>query len=140
MGFSKKLVDLIMRCISTVSYQILINGQPSKSFSPERGLRQGDPLSPYIFILCANVLSGLLLSKISNKMLHGLKVARQAPQISHMFFVDDSLLFTRANSSEADIFLNILSTYQRASGQMVNMDKSEVSFSQNVPTTERYDL
>lgn len=96
MGYPAKMVQLIMRCISMVSYQILINGQPSSSFKPERGLRQGDPLSPYIFILCVDVLSGLLHKAASSKEIHGIKVARSAPQLSHLFFADDSLLFSRA--------------------------------------------
>lgn len=65
MGYPRKMVELIMRCISSISYQILINGQPSTSFSPERGLRQGDPLSPYLFILCADVFFGLIHKKVS---------------------------------------------------------------------------
>jgi hypothetical protein len=137
MGFPTKLVDLIMRCISTVSYQILINGQPSRRFTSERGLRQGDPLSPYLFILCADVFSGLLHQKVASNSIHGLKIARQAPQISHLFFADDSLLFTRANQKEAEFIMEILSTYQKASRQMVNLDKSEVSFSRNMLNEEK---
>jgi hypothetical protein len=114
MGYPRKMADLIFRCISSVSFQILINGQPSTSFRPERGLRQGDPLSPYLFILCADVLSGLIHKAADTKEIHGIKVARSAPQLSHLFFADDSLLFTRASSHEASKILNILSTYQRA--------------------------
>jgi hypothetical protein len=77
-------------------------------------LRQGDPLSPYLFILCADVLSGLIHKAADTKEIHGIKVARSAPQLSHLFFADDSLLFTRASSHEASKILNILSTYQRA--------------------------
>jgi hypothetical protein len=132
MGFPQSLSDVIMKCVTTVSYQVLINGQPSKSFTPERGLRQGDPISPYLFILCSNVLSGLIHREVNNKSIHGIKVARSAPQISHLQFADDSLLFARANQQEAATILTVLDTYQRVSGQMVNMDKSEASFSRNV--------
>jgi hypothetical protein len=136
MGYPSCMVSLIMRCISTVSYQVLINGQPSSSFSPQRGLRQGDPLSPYLFVLCADVLSGLIHKEVAAKNLHGIKIARTAPQISHLFFADDSLLLARANQSEARNILKILEKYQQASGQVVNLDKSEASFSRNVPNED----
>ncbi|XP_058776202.1 uncharacterized protein LOC131650515 [Vicia villosa] len=132
MGFPCQMVSLISKCISSVSYSVLINGQPSKVFSPERGLRQGDPLSPYLFILCADVLSGLLKKEAQSKNIHGISVARKALVITHLFFADDSLLFARANNKEAGQILEILQRYQCSSGQMVNLEKSEVSFSRNV--------
>jgi hypothetical protein len=137
MGFPETLIKTIMNCITSVSYQILINGQPSKCFSPERGLRQGDPLSPYLFILCANVLSGLLKKESQQSNIHGIQIARNAPKITHLLFADDSLLFARANPKEAETIMKVLQSYQLASGQMVNLDKSEVSFSRNVPEIEK---
>jgi hypothetical protein len=137
MGFPSAFVNTIMRCISSVSYQVLINGQPSKIFSPERGLRQGDPLSPYLFILCANVLSGMLKKEAHLNNLHGIQVARNAPKITHLLFADDSLLFARANSKEASTILTVLKSYQETSGQMVSLDKSEVPYSRNVPNQDK---
>jgi len=132
MGFQEAMVQFIFKCMSTVSYQILINGRPSRSFSPERGLRQGDPLFPYLFVLCADVLSGLFKEQVNGNKIHGIQVARRAPQISHIFFADDSLLFARANPSEADCIMETLSKYQATSGQLVNLEKSEASFNRNV--------
>jgi hypothetical protein len=126
-----------MGCISTVSYQVLINGQPSTSFTPARGIRQGDPLSPYIFILCANVLSGLLHKEAQSHSIHSIQVARNAPKITHLLFADDSLLFARANQNEANTIIQVLNKYQLASGQLVSYEKSEVSFSRNVPDIEK---
>lgn len=137
MGFPIALVNTILSCISTVTYQVLINGQPSRVFSPERGLRQGDPLSPYLFILCANVLSGLLKREGNKQNLHGIQVARSAPKITHLLFADDSLLFARANLTEAATIMQVLHSYQSASGQLVNFEKSEVSYSRNVQNQEK---
>lgn len=87
--------------------------------------------------MCTDVLSGLIHKATFAKEIHGIKVARSAPQLSHLFFADDSLLFSRANSHEASKILNILATYQQASGQVVNLDKSEASFSRNVHSEDK---
>ena len=63
-----------MQCVSIVSYRILINGSPFETIVPSRGLRQGDPLSPYLFILCANVLSCALIRKEQNNNIKGIRI------------------------------------------------------------------
>src|SRR4051812_207811 len=73
MGFPDAMVNLVVRCISTVSYKVLINGQPSRKISPERDLHQGDPLSPYLFVLCADVLSGLVRKEEDLKNINGIQ-------------------------------------------------------------------
>jgi hypothetical protein len=90
---------------------------------PGRGLRQGDPLSPYLFILCAEGLSALIRQAERNGSLLGVKVCRNAPIVSHLLFADDCFLFCRADSVEATILKNILITYAEASGQLVNFQK-----------------
>jgi hypothetical protein len=86
MGFPQNIINIIMRCVRTVTFSILINGTPSQKFYPQRGLRQGDPLSPYLFIICADVLSGLLTNAQKTNKIKGVKIAQGAPKITHLFF------------------------------------------------------
>jgi hypothetical protein len=137
MGFPQKLTETIMKCVKTVNFSILINGRPSQNFYPKRGLRQGDPLSPYLFIICANVFSGLITQAQQGKRIHGIKIAHGAPEVSHLLFADDSLLFCRANNQEATEVKNIIMNYQEASGQLVNMNKSEIIFSKHAPQSTK---
>lgn len=132
LGFGASMVELIMRCISSVSYSILFNGFPSTKFTPSRGLRQGDPISPFLFLICADGLSSMLRKAEASKAIHGVRICRQVDPISHLFFADDTLLFTRASETEAEAIMDILLTYEVASGQKINLEKSEVSFSRNV--------
>ena len=97
MGFAGKWVELIMLCVSTVRYNVIRNGKEVGPIIPSRGLRQGDPLSPYLFILCAEGLSSLIRRQENVGLIHGVKVARGAPMVSHLFFADDAFLFFRAN-------------------------------------------
>ena len=107
MRFPEIWVVWIMQCIS-ISYSVLVNGEPSKVFHPSVGLRQGDPLSSYIFILCMEVLSKNLSKLQNSKELVGLKIARTAPKISHLFFADDALFFFKANPKNCWAIKNIL--------------------------------
>lgn len=131
LGFPKSFVKIVMQCVSSTSFSILLNGQPSSIFYPSRGLRQGDPLSPFLFIMCAESLSALLRDAELKKTIHGVKIGRKVEPKSHLFFAD-SILFVRVNEEEVDTVLKILSIYEAASGQKLNMEKSEVSFSRNI--------
>ncbi|GAU35043.1 hypothetical protein TSUD_30090 [Trifolium subterraneum] len=135
MNFPQTMVNTIMKCVSTVSFSILVNGTPTNTFFPKRGLRQGDPISPYLFIICADVLSALITKAQQSKLVHGVKVAPGAPEITHLFFADDSLMFCRANKEETSQIRSIITQYQQASGQLVNYHKSELIFSKKVPQT-----
>lgn len=137
MGFPKSLVQLLLSFITMVTHQVFVNGQPSSDFKPERGLRQGDPFSPYLFVLCADVMSRLLRKEAGMGGIHGIQVARNAPKLTHLLFVDDSLLFTRAIVKEIEFLMDVLKTYQEASGQLINFDKSEASFSRNMDERDR---
>ncbi|XP_062021002.1 uncharacterized protein LOC133737477 [Rosa rugosa] len=132
LGFHEQWITIIMKCVASVQYSILVNGQPSKAITPTRGIRQGDPLSPYLFILCAEGLSALISKAVESSHLQGLKMCPEAPTLHHLFFADDSLIFGAASESECHVSRHILNTYELASGQKVNYQKSSVVFSRNV--------
>ncbi|XP_026397062.1 uncharacterized protein LOC113291782 [Papaver somniferum] len=131
-GFSKDFCNLIMQCVSTTSISVLLNGSPCDQFEPTRGVRQGDPLSPYLFILAMEYLSSSLLVAETNKTITGIKVSRKAPPISHLLFDDDILIFGQANMQHVDHILHTLQEFRKLSGQILNFDKSYVYFSNNL--------
>ncbi|XP_074289571.1 uncharacterized protein LOC141614725 [Silene latifolia] len=137
MGFDGHWVGNVMRCVRTVSYEVLINGSPSAAFVPGRGLRQGDPLSPYLFILCAEVLSSMIRRKVEEGVLHGIRVAPLSPVVSHLFFADDSLIFVKASETQARVVMDLLGQYESASGQLVSKEKTTVSFSKGTAAWRR---
>ena len=104
---------------------------------PSRGIRQGDPISPYLFIICAEGLSALIRYYEAKRWISGVRVCRQTPAITHMLFADDSYLFCKANTKEAKRIMEMLRLLEKSSGQKVNVDKSSVFFSSNVITYNR---
>jgi hypothetical protein len=116
LGFNDKWVDLIMVCVRTVTYSVLINGVPHGLIKPTRGIRQGDPLSPYLFILCAEGLSSILHKAEREGRISGLAIATRGTKINHLFFADDSFLFCKANFVEWGNVQEILDVYEKASG------------------------
>uniref|UniRef100_A0A2N9IMR2 Reverse transcriptase domain-containing protein n=1 Tax=Fagus sylvatica TaxID=28930 RepID=A0A2N9IMR2_FAGSY len=133
MGFYPRWISLTMMCISYVSYSILINGEPHGLIKPSRGLRQGDPLSPYLFLLCAEGLHHMIKLAEHQRILQGVSLCRYGPKITHLFFADDSLLFCRATPQDVEKIQDLLGAYERASGQQVNSDKTTIFFSKGTP-------
>jgi hypothetical protein len=137
MGFHTRWVDLILRLVSSVSFSVLFNGTPLEEFRPSRGLRQGDPISPYLFLLAAEGLSGLLKQSRRSSQLEGLKVAPTAPVVNHLLFADDSLMFVKDSQEGSMEVVSLLDKYCNASGQRINVDKSLVFFSKSCPEAIR---
>ncbi|KAM6583826.1 hypothetical protein CsatB_010828 [Cannabis sativa] len=131
MGFVENWIRLIMTCVSTARYKVIHDAYEVGPICPSRGIRQGDPLSPYLFIICAEGLSSLLYKYERNGWIHGCKVANGAPRISHMLFADDSYLYCKATLQEAQRIQELLHKFESASGQQVNFAKSSIFFSLN---------
>ena len=129
-----------MNCVRSASFSILINGSPRPSFTPQSGLQQGDPLSLYLFVICAQILSSKLEESEMEEVIQGLRVCRIALRVNHLFFQDDSLIFSRAIRADSKKIMEILQVYESASGQKVNSQKSAIFFSPNVSDHMREEL
>lgn len=131
LGFPGHWIRLVMACVSSPSFSILINGKPFENITPSRGLRQGDILSPYLILLCAEGFTSLLAKAELEGRIHGVAICRRVPMISHLLFADDSLLFCKASQKEVQVIKELLLTYVDAFSQSINMEKSSVFFSNN---------
>ncbi|KAH1073281.1 hypothetical protein J1N35_025609 [Gossypium stocksii] len=107
-GIPDFLRKVIMSAISSSTMQILWNGVLSKSFKPIRGIRQGCPLSPYLFVLCMEWLGHIIRSKISVGRWHLIRLSRAGPALSHLFFADDLIIFGKSDMDQVLLFKRIL--------------------------------
>lgn len=125
LGFKYEFIRWIMGCISNVNFAILINGAATPFFKSFRGLRQGCPLSPLLFLLVAEGLSHLIRSAKREGAVKGLEVAVNM-FITHLLFVDDILLFTNGSLNEIKELKNILDLFMKATGMQINYRKSQL--------------
>uniref|UniRef100_A0A803QD63 Reverse transcriptase n=1 Tax=Cannabis sativa TaxID=3483 RepID=A0A803QD63_CANSA len=126
LGYEEKWIEKIMRCVTTVSFSVLINGEKHGLIQPTRGLRQGDSLSPYLFLLCSEGLSCLIHEAERAGHINGVQFGRDRVKVSHLFFADDSFVFLNAKENECDTMKLILQRYSRLSRQQINLEKSEI--------------
>ncbi|RVW75000.1 LINE-1 reverse transcriptase-like [Vitis vinifera] len=121
--------EWIWSCISTAKFSVLINGEPAGFFSSSKGLRQGNPLSPYLFIMGMEVLSALIRRAVEGGCISGCRIQRsrgQAVNISHLLFADDAIVFCEAKKDDMTFLSWILCWFEAASGLRINLAKSEI--------------
>ncbi|KAG7558925.1 Ribonuclease H-like superfamily [Arabidopsis thaliana x Arabidopsis arenosa] len=131
-GFSTEWVSRIMACVSKPAMSLLFNGEKTDSFIPARGLRQGDPLSPYLFVLCLERLCHQIEAAVDRREWKPITVSRGGPKLSHICFADDLILFAEASVAHVRVVRSVLETFCKASGQKVSLEKSKIFFSSNV--------
>ena len=134
MGFNEGWIKLIMKCVSTVTYQIKVNSEYITRIHLQHGPREGDPLSPYLFLSCAEGLSAMLQMAKANEKIKGFCICRGAPRVNHLFFADDSLILMQSIYNDAFELRHIMSIHERVCEQVINKDKSSILFSPNSET------
>ena len=116
-------------CISSASFSILVNGVPAGYFPNSRGLRQGDPLSPYLFVLGMEVLSAMIRRAVDGGFISGCNIQGRGGleiNVSHLLFADDTIIFCEARQDHITYLSWILVWFEAASGLRINLAKSEV--------------
>ncbi|GLT31655.1 hypothetical protein SLA2020_063760 [Shorea laevis] len=130
-GIPESWISLIMFCVSTSSFSLLWNGEKTEPFTPRRGLRQGDPLSPYLFVLCLDKLSQMIENATRTKQWNPFRITRKGPSLCHLFFADDLVFFGKATINNMRTLMDCLQSFCNISGQKVNASKSKIFFSPN---------
>ena len=116
LGFDKNWINWTMESVRSVSYFLVINGKSTPRFCPSRGIRQEDPLLPYLFLFMVDVLSRMVQKQAQTRILEGLKVSKNCPLLTHLFFADDSLFFLKANTGNCRRLVECIQRYCTASG------------------------
>ncbi|KAJ9671525.1 hypothetical protein PVL29_025297 [Vitis rotundifolia] len=138
MGFGSRWLAWIWWCISSATFSILVNGSPAGFFPSSRGLRQGDPISPYLFILGMEVLSALINKAVEGGFISGCRLRGSEGiemNVSHPLFADDTIIFCEARKEYMTYLGWILAWFEAASGLKINLAKSEL-----IPVGEVADL
>ncbi|XP_057745700.1 uncharacterized protein LOC130963614 [Arachis stenosperma] len=126
MGFGLRWRSWVMECLTTASMSILINGSPSKPFKMERGLRQGGPLSPFLFVLVVDVLHRMIGEAVRNGRISPLLVERDSVELSHLQFADDTILFSPPEEETIRNYKRLLRCFELMSRLSINFDKSSL--------------
>ncbi|KAL9416680.1 hypothetical protein AB3S75_039801 [Citrus x aurantiifolia] len=125
-----------MECVSSARMSILWNGEATAEFIPGRGIRQGDPLSPHIFVLCIEMLSHGITQAVRDGSWKPIRLAKHGTPLTHLFFANDLLLFAEASIDQAYTIDAVLDNYCRSSEVKVNKTKTKIYFSKNVVSRE----
>ena len=130
-GIPGHLISIVMKCLTSTTMQVSWNGELSTEFKPTRGVRQGDPLSPYIFVLCMERLSRLILNEVNVGRWEAMRLGQNGSLLSHLFFADDLVLFAKANTKQVRVIEEILNLFCDCSG--LSNRKSVVFFFPQCP-------
>ncbi|GKB28623.1 putative RNA-directed DNA polymerase, eukaryota, reverse transcriptase zinc-binding domain protein [Tanacetum coccineum] len=125
-GFGNKWCSWIKACLNSSRASILINGSPTSEFSIKRGLRQGDPLSPFLFILVMEGLHNAFEEAVGNGLITGVNIKNYTINVSHLFYADDVIITTDWNAKDMDDIIRVLHVFYLASGLKINIHKYNI--------------
>nr|XP_020200447.1 uncharacterized protein LOC109786279 [Aegilops tauschii subsp. strangulata] len=131
-GLHDHFINLIYACISSPTFSVAINGQPSHKFRSSRGIRQGCPMCPYLFVIAINELSLALNEALATNNLQGISLGPNCPPIHSLLFADDPLVCGQATVQEATSMAQLIHHFCSISGQTPNWTKSAIMFSSHV--------
>jgi hypothetical protein len=131
------MINVIMHSVTSVEMNVKWNGAREVYFRPQRGIRQGDPISPYLFVMCIDKLSHLISQAVNKRKWKAPKAGKNGPIVSHLMFADDLLLFGEATEGQMKCMVDILNNFCRMSGQQVSNEKTSVFFSSNTSRSLR---
>lgn len=132
MKFPPQWCKWVMACVASASASILINGSPSRPFKLHRGLRQGDPLSPFLFVIIGEALNQIIKKATGLNLWRGIEISKDGWMISHLQYADDTLIFCDASMESLKNIKSALILFQLASGLQVNFHKSSL-MGMNIP-------
>ncbi|GKV48452.1 hypothetical protein SLEP1_g55265 [Rubroshorea leprosula] len=125
-GFTVTWRNWIKECLQSSMISILVNGSPTQQFPVSKGIRQGDPLSPFLFLLVAEGLNGLMQSANEKNLYRGVRIGNGNLLVSHLQFADDTLFFGEASEENIQAIKSIMRTFELASGLKINFGKSQI--------------
>ena len=134
-GLSSSWTRNIMKCVESSRMSITWNGDKLEWFRPASGIRQGDSISPYLFVLCMERLGHVINQAVSEGKWKPIKLSRRGPPLSHLFCADDLILFVEASESQIVAVMACLDLLCNSSGQKISLNKSNIFFSPGVEKT-----
>ncbi|KAL4277807.1 hypothetical protein GQ457_03G030430 [Hibiscus cannabinus] len=132
MDFCEWWIQRVMKCVTSTSFSLVLNGERHEEFRLSRGLRQGDLLSHFLFLFISNIFSWIIEKHVDSSQLDGFKIKNRCPLLSHLMFADDCLMFSTADQRNCETILKVLEEFQKMTGQTINIPKSSVFFSPNL--------
>lgn len=125
-NFNSRWIQWVMECVTSAHASVLVNGSPSGNFKMERGLRQGDPLSPFLFLLAAEEISLMMNMAVESELFKPVEVGRDKIQILHLQFADDTLFVRDANEGNILFLKRFLTILELALGLRINRNKCNI--------------